>query len=147
MKVKIEKLFMKIEINRSDEAYQMIARNEDGAIIQTDASILMGGQVNGFRPMQLLLAGIGSCSGIDIISILSKQRQSLKDIQIIVNGNREEGKTPSLFSDIHIEYILKGDLDEAKVARAVELSMDTYCSVAKILEKTATITYSYKINP
>ena len=138
---------MKIEINRTDKPFQMIARNEDGATIQTDGSIQIGGQGRGFRPMQLLLAGIGSCSGIDIISILSKQRQELEDIQIIVNGNRESGKTPSLFSDIHIEYILQGNLEQDKVARAVELSMDKYCSVAKILEKTATITYSFKINP
>ena len=147
MKLQIAKLFMKIEINRSDGAYHMEVKNEDGAIIHTDASPSIGGQGKGFRPMQLLLAGIGTCSSIDIITILSKQRQQLYDIQVIVNGNRDEGEIPSLFKDIHVDFHFKGNLNKEKVARAVELSMEKYCSVAKILGKTANITYSYKINP
>jgi len=137
---------MKITINRSDKAFQMEAINEDGAVIQTDASIKVGGQGKGFRPMQLLLAGLGSCSSIDIISILSRQRQQLEDIQVIVNGEREQGKTPSLFQDIHLQFSLTGNLNERKVERAVELSMEKYCSAAKILEKTANITYAFTIN-
>ena len=137
---------MKIKINRSDNAFHMEAENEDGAIIHTDASPDIGAQGTGFRPMQLLLAAIGSCSSIDIISILSKQRQQLDDIQIIVNGNREKGIIPSLFEEIHVDFRLKGNLDKEKVARAIKLAMEKYCSVAKILEKTANISYSYKIN-
>ena len=105
---------MKIIINRSDNAYHMEAKNEDGAIIHTDASPDIGGQGTGFRPMQLLLAGIGTCSSFDIIAILSKQRQKLEDIQIIVNGNREKGETPSLFRDIHVDFNLKGNLERKR---------------------------------
>ncbi len=123
----------------------MQAMNESGRSISIDSSPDAGGQNLGFRPMQLMLAGIGGCSGIDVISILKKQRQPLEDIRIRVRGDREPNKTPSLFEKIHIVFTLKGKLDENKVKRAIELSIKQYCSVAKILEKTADISYSYEI--
>lgn len=136
---------MEVKINRLNDAYHMQAINEDGCSISLDSSPDLGGMNLGFRPMQLMLAGIGGCSGIDIINILKKQKQPLEDIQITVNGEREKDKIPSLFEKIHILYTLKGKLDENKVKRAIELSLQQYCSVAKILEKTADISYSYKI--
>ena len=123
----------------------MQATNEDGVSISMDSSPDAGGQNLGFRPMQLMLAGIGGCSGIDVISILKKQKQPLEDIHITVNGERDPEKVPSLFEKIHILYTLKGKLDENKVKRAIELSVNQYCSVAKILEKTAEISYSFEI--
>lgn len=123
----------------------MKATNEDGAVIHVDGADSVGGENKGFRPMQLLLAGLGSCSSIDIISILKKQKQPLEDIKVLVDGEREKDKIPSLFQGIHIHFILQGKLDEKKVKRAVDLSMMTYCSVTKTLEKTAEITYSFEI--
>lgn len=136
---------MEIKINRLNDAYHMQATNEDGRSVSLDSSPNAGGQNLGMRPMQLLLAGIGGCSGIDVINILKKQKQPLEDIQITVNAEREQDKIPSLFEKIHITFTLKGKLDENKVRRAVELSLEQYCSVAKILEKTAQISYSYEI--
>lgn len=95
--------------------------------------------------MQLMLVGLGSCSSIDIIHLLTKQRQPLEDIQISIDSQRAEGEIPSLFTAIQIHYRLYGDLDEKKVERAVTLSMEKLCSVAKILEKTAKITWSWEI--
>ena len=123
----------------------MKATNEEGAVVHMDGAAHVGGENKGFRPMQLLLAGLGSCSSIDIISILIKQKQPLEDIRILVDGAREKDKIPSLFKDIHVHFILKGNLDVKKVKRAVDLSMNTYCSVSKTLEKTAKITYSFEI--
>lgn len=136
---------MEIKINRLNDAYHMQAVNEDGRSVSIDSSPNAGGQNLGMRPMQLLLAGIGGCSSIDVISILKKQKQPLEDIQITVNAEREQDKIPSLFEKIHITFTLKGKLDENKVRRAIELSLEQYCSVAKILEKTAQISYSYEI--
>lgn len=124
----------------------MKATNETGAVIHVDGAASVGGENKGFRPMQLLLAGLGSCSSIDIISILKKQKQPLEDLRVLVDGEREKDKVPSLFQDIHVHFIFKGDLDEKKVKRAVDLSMKTYCSATKILEKTTKITYSFEIN-
>lgn len=136
---------MKITLKRLDEDYHLEAVNEDGCTIETDGSPAIGGHNKGMRPMQLLLAAAGSCSSIDIISILKKQKQPLQDLEIEVTAEREKDKVPSLFTDIHIHYKLSGDLMEDKVKRAVDLSMDKYCSVVKILEKTANVTSSFEI--
>lgn len=136
---------MKIELSRLNDAYHFQAVNEDGATLEMDASPAIGGLNLGFRPMQVLLAGLGGCSSIDVISILKKQKQPLQDIRVSVNGERDNGQVPALFKDIHVHFTLAGELDEDKVKKAIDLSMDKYCSVAKTLEKTATITHSYQI--
>jgi putative redox protein len=136
---------MKISLKRIDDAFHMEAKNENGCTIETDGSPSIGGKNQGMRPMQLLLAAAGSCSSIDIISILKKQKQNLEDIKIEVTAEREKDKVPSLFTDIHIHFMLKGDLAEEKVKRAVNLSIDKYCSVLRILEKTAKVSSSYEI--
>jgi len=128
-----------------NEAVHMKATNEAGVVVNVDGAAEVGGENKGFRPMQLLLAGLGSCSSIDIISILKKQKQPLEDLRVVVDGEREKNKIPSLFSEIHVHFIFKGNLEEKKVKRAVDLSMKTYCSVTKTLEKTAAISYSYEI--
>jgi uncharacterized OsmC-like protein len=136
---------MRITLERQNQAVHLQALNEDGARIDIDGAPAIGGENKGLRPMQLLLAGLGSCSTMDIVSILNKQKQDLADIRILIDGTREKGKTPSLFEDIHVHFILTGNLDDKKVKRAIDLSMNTYCSVSKIIEKTARITYSYEI--
>ncbi len=136
---------MKIQIERLNNAVHLRATNEDGATLEMDGSPAVGGENKGFRPMQMLLAALGGCSTIDIVSILKKQRQPVDDIAIAVEGEREPGVEPSLFRDIHVHFTLKGNLDEDKVRKAVELSMEKYCSVAKTLEKTAAITYSFSV--
>jgi putative redox protein len=136
---------MRITLDRQNTAVHLKATNEDGASIHIDGSPSLGGENKGLRPMQLLLAGIGSCSAMDIVSILKKQKQQLEDIKIIIDGQREKDKIPSLFEKIHVHFILTGELDEKKAKRAIDLSMNTYCSVIKIIEKTAHITYSFEL--
>jgi putative redox protein len=136
---------MKITLERQNKAVHMKAFNEDGASIDIDGAPAIGGENKGMRPMQLLLAGIGACSSMDIVSILRKQKQELNDIRVFIDGEREKDKIPSLFESIHVHFILTGNLDEKKVKRAIDLSTKTYCSVSRILEKTAHITYSHEI--
>jgi len=128
---------MTIELERLNDAFHMKAVNDGGVEIHLDSSPDHGGENLGFRPMQLLLAGIGGCSAIDIIDILKKQRQDLKGLKIKVDGEREKDKVPSLFTDIHIHYIFEGNVDKTKAQKAIDLSLEKYCSVAKTLEKTA----------
>jgi putative redox protein len=97
------------------------------------------------RPMQLLLAALGGCSSVDLVMILKKQKQELKDISITVTGAREKGKVPSLYTDAHIHFKLVGNLDKEKVEKAIVLAVEKYCSVAKTLEKSAIITHSFEI--
>lgn len=138
---------IKIELNRLNDAYHMEAANEQGNTVHIDASPDIGGTNQGMRPMQLLLTALGGCSSIDVISILKKQRQPLRDIKVTVTGEREPDAVPSLYTEVHAHFKLYGDLDHDKAEKAVSLSVEKYCSVAKTLEKTAKVTYSVEILP
>ena len=136
---------IKIELSRLNDAFHMEAKNEQGNTVHIDASPDIGGTNQGMRPMQLLLSALGGCSSIDIINILKKQKQPLKDIKVSVTGEREKDVIPSLFTEVHAHFKLYGDLDPDKVQKAVTLGVEKYCSVAKTLEYKAKVTYSFEI--
>jgi putative redox protein len=139
---------MRIHLTRVDADFNLEATNEEGNRILIDASREAGGNGKGMRPMQLLLAALGSCSTIDIISILRKQKQEPASVEIEVNGEREPAGTEgySLFKTIDVHFVMKGNIDKEKAERAVKLSMQKYCSVTKILEPTAKISYRMTLN-
>lgn len=136
---------MEVHIKRKSGLFHLESHNKDGLSVETDASESIGGTNKGVRPMEMVLMSMGSCSAIDVIMILNKQKQPLDDIQIRITAEREENKVPSLFTQIDIHFKLIGNIDTKKAQRAVELSMDKYCSVAQILNKTAAIKYSFEI--
>ncbi|MCE9540374.1 MAG: OsmC family protein [Bacteroidetes bacterium] len=138
---------MRIELKQLDDAFHFEAISETGNIALMDAGENIGGSNKGVRPMQMLLMGLGGCSAIDIVMILKKQRQVISDFQITIDGEREADKEPSLWKTIQIHFKLKGEIDKEKAERAVQLSMDKYCSVSKTLEIAgATITYKVTVN-
>lgn len=136
---------MKVFIKRLNDAMHLQASNEEGLSIEMDGSPEIGGKGKGPRPMQVLLMSLAGCSSMDVLSILQKMRENVEDYQVEVSGHREEGAVPAVFTKIHIHYILKGPLKEENVSKAIRLSMEKYCSVSKMLEKTAEITYSHEI--
>lgn len=139
---------IRIEINRLNDAFHFSASNENGNTVQLDASQDIGGTNQGMRPMQMLLVAMGGCSAIDVVNILKKQRQDLKDIKITVTGEREKDAIPSLYQTVHAHFKLFGDLDPDKVEKAINLSIDKYCSVSHTLAKAgAEITHSFEILP
>lgn len=137
---------MKIEINRIDDDFHFEASGSTGVPVNIDAAPAIGGHNKGARPMELLLMGLGGCSGIDVINILKKQKQQIDSFKIIIDAEREKEKTPSIFESINVHFLLSGDLDENKVKRAVELSMDKYCSAAAVIGKTVDIKYNFTLN-
>ena len=126
---------IKVEIDRVQGDYGFEATDANGHTIRIDTSPETGGVNFGVRPMQLLLMGLGGCSGIDIVSILKKQRQPVEGFHMTIVGDREAGVEPSLWQDVTIIFELKGDIDLAKAHRAVDLSIEKYCSVAETLRK------------
>lgn len=132
---------MRVSVKRIDADYHMEAVNDTGNVVLLDGNPEIGGHNLGARPMQLILMGLGGCSSIDMISILRKQKQEIDSLEVIVNGEREPGAIPAVFTKIHIEFHIGGDVDRDKAQRAAALSMEKYCSVAKMLEKTAEISY------
>jgi putative redox protein len=136
---------MIIDIKKNQGAFHFEANNESGNIVHMDASPAIGGENKGPRPMEMLIMALGGCSGIDIVSILSKQKIEVKDFRIKIDAEREADAIPSLFKKIHMNFFFKGDIDKGKLLRAIDLSLEKYCSVAKTLESTAKITYSLTI--
>lgn len=137
---------MKINVKRLDDAFHMQATNEDGNSLYMDGSVNIGGHGKGMSPMQLLLAASGGCSAIDVILILKKQKQVIEDFEVEVEGSREKIEDYSLFREIVLHFKIKGQVDYNKAEKAIQLSLDKYCSVAKTLEPTAKITYKLTIN-
>lgn len=132
---------MKITLKRLNDAYHMRATNESGNSIEMDGSPAIGGENLGARPMEVVLMSLAGCSSIDVISILKKMKQDVTDYDVEVTAERRE-EIPSIFTKIHIKFIVKGEnLEEEKVKRAAQLSAEKYCSVSKILEPTADITW------
>lgn len=137
---------MKINVKRLDDDFHMEASNEDGNTLHMDGAPDIGGHGKGMRPMQLLLAATGGCSSIDVILILKKQKQVIESFEVEVEGEKEKVEDHSIFKDIVLHFKIKGQVDPEKAERAVKLSMDKYCSVSKILGKTARITYKVTVN-
>lgn len=137
---------MKIDVTWLGKDFHMEAENETDGKIRIDGKNNIGGLEGGLSPMQLLLAGIGGCSAIDVISIFEKQKQDLTDLKVEVDANKQKLDAGySEYKTIHMHFILSGNLDPKKVQRALDLSITKYCSVSKALEKGSEISYDYEI--
>jgi putative redox protein len=99
----------------------------------------------GAGPMELVLIGLGGCSAVDVILILEKGREAVRDCVVELEAERAD-KEPKVFTRIHMHFVVTGrGLSPAKVERAIELSAETYCSVSAMLDKTARITHDFEI--
>ena len=111
------------------------AHDAYGHTARLDNSPDHGGQNFGIRPMQMVLMGLGACSGIDVVSILKKQRQTIDRYHLVVEGEREKEKEPSLWTNIQMSFELDGTIEPEKAKRACQLSIEKYCSVAETLRR------------
>ena len=122
-----------------------IASGGSGHGLVIDGSPEIGGQNLGARPMELVLAGLGGCTAMDVITILRKQRQDIVDCVIEVNARRAE-TIPKVFTHIELVYKVKGNsLNQDGVERAVALSADKYCSVSRMLQDSVEITHRIEL--
>lgn len=138
---------MKIQLNRKNDASYYEGTSELSDVkVHIDGSADIGGEGKGVRPMELVLFALGSCSVFDLVHILKKQRQEIDDVQVNVQAERRE-TPPNIFTKIHIEFLLKGTIDETKAAKAAELAVKKYCSVHDMLAAGGVdITYSIKVS-
>ncbi|WP_299711935.1 OsmC family protein [uncultured Tenacibaculum sp.] len=118
---------------------------------QTGYSLLVGQtqdetSVNAIRPMELMLVSLASCSSVDVVKILNKQKIYDFDYNVSIDATRKEDEIPSIFQDITITYSFNGTISSAKVKKATSLAVEKYCSVAKIIEQTAKINYKIILN-
>ncbi|MEE9438549.1 MAG: OsmC family protein [Saprospiraceae bacterium] len=107
-------------------------------------SLHFSGNKTAVSPMETVLMAAAACSSIDIEIFLGKMRQEYDKIEVEVKAKRVDD-VPSVFSDIHLHYKLYGDIKESKAKKAVDMSMDKYCSVSIMLKKAVNITHSFEI--
>lgn len=137
---------MLINIKRIDSDFLMEAVNETGNTLLMDGSESIGGHHKGFRPMQMMLAAVGGCSAIDIISILKKQKQEIESFEVAVEGDKQSVDSYSVYKTIDIHFKITGKVDKEKAERAAKLSHDKYCSVSKALEYSSEIRFKVTVN-
>src|SRR5690349_24160462 len=138
---------IKIELERVQGDYGFEAKDAMGHVVKIDNSPDSGGTNFGVRPMQLLLMGLGGCSGLDIVSILKKQRQTVETFSMKLEGEREKGKDVTPWKTVNVVFELTGNIDPDKAKRACELSVEKYCSVAETLRRAGCeITWEVRVN-
>lgn len=122
-----------------------IGHTAGGHSIVMDGPPEGGGRDLGPRPMEMLLLGMGACTAYDVVSILRKSRQAVRDCRVALKAERASDH-PKVFTAIHVHFVVSGEaLDDNAVGRAVRLSAEKYCSASIMLGQTAEITHDYEI--
>lgn len=137
---------MKAEIRWREEVC-FEAESGSGHRVVIDGPPDHGGRNRGVRPMELMLMGVGGCASFDVVHILRKARQDITDCRCLLEAERAEGEVPAVFTRIHLHFVVTGrNLRDAQVARAVELSVEKYCSAATMLARGGvTIEHSHEV--
>jgi putative redox protein len=130
---------MKLELNRREKPYVFELENENGTICKIDSSKDIGGKEKGLTPMELLAGALASCISIDILMILNKQNIEPDNYSVSVDA-KKKNSIPSPFEKIHLVFTMNKEIDLNKVQRAIELSIDKYCSVKESLNPEIIIT-------
>jgi putative redox protein len=127
------------------EGAAFMGESGSGHAIVLDGAPEAGGRNLGVRPMEALLIGLGACSAFDVVTILNKGRQPFAACEVALEAERRD-TAPKVFTKIHLHFVVTGaGLDPDKVARAVRLSVEKYCSASAMLGVTAEITHEVEI--
>lgn len=122
-----------------------VGESGSGHSVVMDGPPEAGGRNLGVRPMEMLLLGLGGCSSFDVMLILQKSRQPVTACEVELQAERAE-QDPKVFTRIHLHFTVKGKLlSTDKVARAIKLSAEKYCSASIMLGKTAEVTHDFEI--
>ena len=122
-----------------------LGESGSGHAVVMDGPPEHGGRNIGVRPMEMLLLGMGGCTAFDVVHILRKSRQPIQGCVAELEAERAD-EEPKVFTRIHVHFVVTGrGLDEKRVARAVSLSADKYCSASIMLGKTAEISHDFEI--
>ncbi len=128
---------MKVSLRTSNDLSQFICSNKEGNSITLGENDAVG-------PMEAVLMSIAGCSTIDIIMILKKMRQEVRDVQVKVKAKRSKSH-PKVFTKIKLSYKIYGKVKEAKAEKAIDISLNKYCSVSQMIEKSAKIIAKFEI--
>jgi len=133
---------MKAKVKYIDNLqFSAVSDSNHSIIIDADKKLSLD---QGSRPKELVLMGLAGCTAMDVVSLLKKMRVEFKDFSVSAEAELSD-EHPKVFTSIHINYNISGDVDEEKLKKAIDLSQNRYCGVTVMLEKTAKITHSYQI--
>lgn len=135
---------MKVTLNRIEKSYHFEAKGSSGVPVHIDTSL--DGPSKGASPMELLLMGIAGCNAIDVVNILTKQKQEISSYKIEVEGEREKVEGANPFKSVQLKIYLEGEIDGKKAVRAVNLSFEKYCSVSLTLGNQVKVTHTVFVN-
>ena len=136
---------MKAHIKWVDGA-MFLGESGSGHTVVMDGPEESGGRNMGIRPMETVLVGLGGCASYDVVSILKKSRQDIRDVHTLLDAERADTE-PKVFTKIHLHFVVKGkNLKEVHVKRAVELSAGKYCSASILMGRAGVeVTHDYEI--
>lgn len=121
-------------VGQTESGHSLVIGTAEGAAPKPGASA-----------MELVLMGAGSCSAWDVVEILRKGRQNIEDVNVALEADRAD-EPPKVFTRIHLQFTVRGyDIASDKVARAISLSVEKYCSALAMLEKTAKVTHDFEV--
>lgn len=127
------------------EGLSLVGKADSNHWVPLDSVKTFGGSEAATKPMELVLIALGGCTSMDVLSILKKMRQDVRDYDLELDAEKAEGH-PSVFTKIHLHYIIKGkNVNHDNVNKAIELSMNQYCSVSAMLKKSVDVTWDFEI--
>lgn len=128
-----------------DQRMSFTGTADSGFSLNLGTDPQVGGDNDGFRPMELMLLSLAGCTGMDVISILRKKRQTVTGFRVEVNGEQAKSH-PKVFTEIHVHYVVHGQgVDPEAVERSIELSETKYCPAQAMLVRAVPVTHSYEI--
>ncbi len=135
---------MKLTLNKIENPFTMQLEDEKGKTCLMDASCSMGAKEKGMTPMQLLAGALVGCMSIDVLLILRKQKEEPTHYKVLIDAYKNPDTIPSPFEQIHLIFELNKEIPLKKITRAVQLSLDKYCSVKASLHDKINITFEIK---
>ena len=127
------------------EGLSLVGKSDSNHWVPLDSSKTFGGSEAGSKAMEMVLVALGGCTAMDVLSLLKKMRQDVRDFDVELDAERAEGH-PAVFTKMHLHYIIIGnDINSDNVNKAINLSMNKYCSVSAMLKKSVEITWDFEI--
>jgi putative redox protein len=127
------------------EGLSLVGKSDSNHWVAMDSIKTFGGAEAATKPMELVLLGLGGCTSMDVLSILKKMREDIRDYDLEMDADRAEGH-PAVFTKIHLHYIFYGkNINKDNVDKAIDLSMNKYCSASAMLKKSVDMTWDFEI--
>ena len=136
--------YIQVQITQQ-EGYFLEVRDEEGHTYYVDTRPEVGGTNRAMRPLLVMLGSLGACAGMDAIGILGKMREPLQKLHITVRAEKIPNSKPTQVKAIHLHFHLECNLTPERVARAIDLAVNKYCSVGKLIRHDVPITYTWEI--